>query len=387
MLARGKMKKILFVAAAVLIIVLAAVNFRAILSLCGYVIWLFLPFIAAYFVSLLADPMADALQKRFRLPRGISAIFVIVLTVGVIGFVISGVIWKIVDEVKGIYEDFPTIYENFRMTWLNISMKLSGVWANLPEGLQNACDELYMQFTNGISEITRRAELVNRAGNFAKKLPSIFISIIVFLISLYFMVADSETVDRAVKKPFKKTFVDKLAGLKREIKRYVGGYVRAQLIIMCISFAILMIGFSIMGIKYALVLALATAVVDTLPFFGSGTVLIPWAAVSFISGSFSTGIRLIIIYLTVLLMRQFVEPKLVSKNIGMHPILTLMSMYVGYRVFSIGGMILGPLVMMLIISFYKVGLFDEPICMVKNTSLKIKREFENIKNFFNNEGE
>lgn len=387
MLARGKMKKILFVAAAVLIIVLAAVNFRAILSLCGYVIWLFLPFIAAYFVSLLADPMADALQKRFRLPRGISAIFVIVLTVGVIGFVISGVVWKIVDEVKGIYEDFPTIYENFRMTWLNISMKLSGVWANLPEGLQNACDELYMQFTNGISEITRRAELVNRAGNFAKKLPSIFISIIVFLISLYFMVADSETVDRAVKKPFKKTFVDKLAGLKREIKRYVGGYVRAQLIIMCISFAILMIGFSIMGIKYALVLALATAVVDALPFFGSGTVLIPWAAVSFISGSFSTGIRLIIIYLTVLLMRQFVEPKLVSKNIGMHPILTLMSMYVGYRVFSIGGMILGPLVMMLIISFYKVGLFDEPICMVKNTSLKIKREFENIKNFFNNEGE
>lgn len=387
MIKRSTIKRTLFVAAAVLCAVLAVINFREILRLCGYILWLFIPFITSYLLSLLVNPMADGLQKRFHLPRGISAALVVVLTVGVIGFIISGVVWKIIDEVKGIYEDLPAIVANIRMTWYNITTSFSGLWDNLPEGARVTANDMYAQITDRIADFAKNTEIVSYAGNMAKKLPSIFISIIVFLISLYFMVSDNETVARAVKKPFSKKFAEKLAGLKLEIKHYVGGYVKAQLVIMCIAFAILMIGLSLMGVKYALVIALAIAVVDALPFFGSGTVLIPWAVISFISGSFSTGIRLIIIYLIVLLTRQFIEPKLVSKNIGMHPILTLMSMYIGYRVFSIGGMILGPLMLMMTISFYKVGIFEEPLKLVKNTSLKIKKEFENIKNFIDNEGE
>lgn len=387
MVLKGKLKRIILIAAAVIAAALVLLHIKTIISFCAYVIWLFIPFAAAYLVSLLVDPMADALGKRFRLPRGISAVLVIVLTVGVIGVVISGTVWKIVDEIKGLYEDFPTIYAEFRMTWTNISIKLSGLWENMPDILRNTANELYLQLTDSVSKLATQTEFVDRAGNFAKKLPSVFISIIVFVISLYFMVSDSETVDKAVKKPFKKEFIEKLSNLKIEFKRYIGGYVRAQLIIMCIAFVILMTGFSIMGIKYALIIAIATAAVDALPFFGSGTVLIPWSLASFLTGNFSTGVHLIIIYLTVLLMRQFVEPKLVSKNIGMHPILTLMSMYIGYRVLSIGGMILGPLVLMTLVSLYKAGFFEEPIKFVKNTSLKIKREFDNIKKYIDNEGE
>ncbi len=387
MIKRSTLKRTLLISVTVLLVVLAAVNFRVILRFCGYILWLFIPFITSYLVSLLVNPMADGLQKRFHLPRGISAVLVIVLTVGVIGFIISGVVWKIVDEIKGIYDDLPAIISNIRMTWYSISDRLSGLWDNMPEGARITANDLYAQVMDRIGDFAKQTEIVTYAGNFAKKLPSIFISIIVFLISLYFMVSDSDTVGRAVKRPFGEKFAGKLSGLKLEIKRYVGGYVKAQLVIMCIAFVILMIGLSLMGVKYSLVIALAIAIVDALPFFGSGTVLIPWAVISFVSGSFSTGIRLIIIYLTVLLMRQFIEPKLVSKNIGMHPILTLMSMYIGYRIFSIGGMILGPLMLMMFISFYKVGLFEEPIKFVKNTSLKIKKEFENIKNLIDNEGE
>ena len=387
MVRKSTLKRVLLIAAAVVITVLAVANIRSILHLCGYILWLFIPFITSYFVSLLVNPMADGLQKRFRLPRGASAVLVIVLTVGVIGGIVSGIVWKIVDELKGIYEDFPNIYTNIRLTWYEVTTSFSGIWNNLPEVIREAANGMYAQVMDWIANFAKNTNVVEFAGNFAKKLPSVFISIIVFLISLYFMVSDSETVSKAVRHPFKNDFLEKAAKLKLEIKRYVGGYVKAQLVIICIAFTILMIGLLLMRVKYALVIALATALVDALPFFGSGTVLIPWAVVSLVSGNVSFGIRLLIIYLSVVLMRQFIEPKIVSKNVGMHPLLTLMSMYIGYRIFSIGGMILGPLVLMMTISFYKVGIFDEPIKFVKNTSLKIKREFENIKKLIENEGE
>ena len=94
-----------------------------------------------------------------------------------------------------------------------------------------------------------------------------------------------------------------------------------------------------------------------------------------------------IIYLSVILTRQFVEPKIVSKNIGMHPILTLMSMYVGFKIFSIGGMILGPLVMVIVVSFYRVGIFDNSIKTAKRILSKACRDIKNIQISLEDEGE
>ncbi len=380
-------KTVLIAVLAVLIIVGLIKLLPAILNLSGYIIWLFAPFIAAYLVSLLANPMADGLQKRFRLPRGISAVLVIVLTVGVIGGIAAGVIWKIVDEIRNVYEDFPIIYQNIRTTWYSISDSLSDFVVMLPENMQNAVADASEQVLNWISGLATDTGFVKTAGNAAKKLPNIFISVIVFLISLYFMVSDSKTVANAVKKPFTDAFLQRMSYFRREIKRYVGGYVKAQLIIMCISSTILLIGLSILNIDYALVIALATGIVDALPFFGSGTVLIPWAIISFITGEIAIGIGLLIIYLSVILMRQFVEPKIVSKNIGMHPLMTLMAMYVGYRTFSIGGMILGPLALVFTVSLYRAGVFDGFIKTIKNISSRLVKEIKKIKISFENEGE
>lgn len=348
---------------------------------------IFLPFIIAYILSLLVNPMADGLQKRFHLPRGVCAILVMVLTVGFAGGIIAAIIWKIVDEIRSIYDNFPVIYQNIRNTWLTISDNLSNIRALLPENIQSVIDSFYEQAMQWVADFAKNAQIVESAGNVAKKLPSIFITSIVFLIALYFMVADSDTVSLAVKKPLSKRFVDRVSKLKFEIKHYVGGYVKAQLTIMCITFLILLIGLNILNIEYALLIALATAFVDALPFFGSGTVLLPWSVINFISGKPKLGIGLLIIYFSVMLMRQMIEPKLIGKNVGMHPLLTLLSMYVGYRVLSIGGMILGPLILMFAISLYKVGLFDDIIEFFKRLFLKINREIQDIKASLNNKGD
>ncbi|MBE7015204.1 MAG: sporulation integral membrane protein YtvI [Ruminococcaceae bacterium] len=357
------------------------------LSGAGQILWLFLPFVAAYIVSLLVNPFADALQKRLKMPRGLSAILVVLVTVGVIGGIITGVIWKIVEEIREIYYDLPLIWRNIQSAWYSVSDFLSELMNALPESMQTALDSVIDQTTEWISGFAVNTTIVQSAGNFAKKLPSVFISTIVFMLSLYFMVADAKTVSEAVKKPFTETFLARVGEIKKEAKKYVGGYVKAQLTIMCIFFFIIFIGLSLLKVDYALIIALVTALLDALPIFGSGAVLWPWALVSFIMGRYAFGVSLIIIYLVLVLIRQLIEPKIVSKNIGMHPLLTLMSMYVGYRTLSFGGMIFGPILLMFIISLYRVRLFDEPIKFMKSVFLYVKGKVKNIKTILDDEGE
>lgn len=351
----------------------------------GYALWLFAPFIIAYILSLIVNPMVHGIEKRFHLPRSVCAILVIVLTVGVIGGIITGIIWKVVDEVRSLYEDLPVIYENVRVTWIKISAFFADFMAMLPENLQNIFDDAANQVMEWFTNLATNTRIVQSAGNIAKKLPSIFVVAIVFILALYFMITDAKKVSLAVKKPFSEEFIQKMSGFKTEIKKYVGGYIKAQLTIMCISFTILLIGLSILKIDYALVIAIAVAILDALPFFGSGAVLWPWAAIAFIMGDVLLGVSLIIIYLAVILTRQFVEPKIVSQNIGIHPITTLMAMYVGFKIFSIGGMILGPLLMVMLVSLYRTGIFDGVVMSAKNLFRRLGREIKSITNSLNDE--
>ncbi|MBR4723371.1 MAG: sporulation integral membrane protein YtvI [Clostridia bacterium] len=372
---------------AVVIIALIIVFFPNILRFLWSLALIFIPFAAAYAVSLFANNLADALQKRFRLPRNISAILVIILTVIVLGGIVGGIIWKVIEEFKQIYDNFPSIYKGMQSSWNRLSDNLSYVVDQLPENIQISIDSAYEQFMEGLANAVKDIKIFKTAGNIAKRLPSIVISVITFILSLYFMISDSREVNAFLKKHIPKKVQMRASQLKSEIKKYMGGYLRAQIIMMGISFVILFIGLLILRVEYALIIAIAIAIFDALPFFGSGAVLLPWAIVEFLSGSSSEGIGLLIIYLSVLLMRQLIEPKIVGKSIGMHPLLTLMSMYAGYRIFSIGGLILGPLTLTLIISFYKVGLFDGIIKLTKTVYNKIFAEIKRIIISFNSEGE
>lgn len=130
--------------------------------------------------------------------------------------------------------------------------------------------------------------------------------------------------------------------------RFFKRYLRAYLILLAITFLCLFVGFSILGVDYAFLLALLTAVVDMLPVLGVGTVLIPWAAVMLLQERFYLGFGLLILYGVMLILRQIMEPRLVGKSLGLHPVLTLFAGYAGWRLFGVIGMILGPPVAMLL---------------------------------------
>ena len=170
--------------------------------------------------------------------------------------------------------------------------------------------------------------------------------------------------------------------VRGELRKYLGGYFKAQVILMGIVFVILLLELSVLRVSYALLIALGVAILDALPFFGSGLVLWPWAIISFATGDIKRGIGLVIVYVSIALVRRLAEPKLLSSRMGMNSILTLMSMYIGYRLLSIGGLILGPIIMMLGVSFYKAGVFDGIISFVKLVIKFINEQIILLKNFF-----
>lgn len=357
-----------------------------ILGALGFLIKLFLPFLLGYLFSMAVNPLADFLQRKLKIPRGLSAVLVIVLIVGIVGGILSFAIWKIIDEARTLYIQFPTLYDSARNGMHTLGEKWSVLYENLPGNIQQAITALGQDISDKAANFinTKSLPMVDNAGNFAKALPSVFIGIIVFILSSYFMVSDNKTVSESVKRIMSPKLTERLYMVKRELRKYLGGYCKAQVIIMFIAFLIMVIGFSILNINYAMLIALAIAVLDALPFFGSGLVLWPWTVISFLNGDIRLGIGLIIIYVAVALMRHFTEPKLVSSRIGMNPILTLMSMYVGYRTLSIGGLILGPIILMLIISFYKAGIFDAPIRILKSIGTFIRKQFTTFKKFLIN---
>lgn len=358
--------------------------FGDVLKFISKLISLFLPFIVAYIMSLFLNPVVNRLEKHLKIPRQISAVFVILAAIGILGGIIFAVGWKITDELQSVSKLIPDMLNDARNWWDYVSSNFLNMYANLPEGVQDVGLEIGDNVVKNAGEILkdRSIPLFYGIGNFAISLPKIFVWIIVFILSLYFMVADSRKMKHYLGKCCTKRFLVKLRRVQRYLKKYLGGYVKAQLTIMCIASVILLAGLSILKVDFALLIAIGIALLDALPFFGSGAVLWPWAAISFINGDIRLGVGLIIIYLAVIFTRQMIEPKIVSEHIGIYPVFTLIAMYLGYTLFSIGGMILGPICLIIIVSFYKAGAFDDIIGFFKWLLNSIKNNIKEIYDYF-----
>jgi sporulation integral membrane protein YtvI len=174
------------------------------------------------------------------------------------------------------------------------------------------------------------------------------IFVLVSVISAFYFSVDLKKINESVMSPLSEKWQKRLVGVKDIILDTVVKYLRSYFIIMLITFSILIIGFLILGVKYYFVLSALFAAIDILPVLGVGTMLIPWGIFSLATGNFKLGMGLLVLYAVIIITRQILEPKIIGVSLGIHPLLTLFSMYLGFTLFGIGGMILAPLVTLII---------------------------------------
>lgn len=375
-------KKVLivtFVIALLALIVVEAGPFcvRAIV----YIFGLFSPFIFGYVLARIINPVADRLQRRMKVPRGISVVLVIIVAIVIIFGIIGLLGYKLFDEVRNLYFDWPQILGSLRSNWNEISNNLSQMYIGMPDFVQTAVYKAVNDVYHQCMQLTKEIPVVDMAQVVAKSLPSGLIWALMFIMSTYFMVSHKEMVTKFMHKILGVRGVEKVNEIKKQCKTYLGGYVKAQLIIMLIVFMMLLIILSLFDAPFALLIAALTAFLDALPFLGSGIVLWPMAVIYFIDQNFKLGVVYVITYFAAMLMRRFVEPKLVSDKIGLNPLITLVAMYIGYKFWGVIGLITGPLLLMLIISLYTVGLFRRPINVIKQLMHFIVKEIRLFENY------
>lgn len=343
-------------------------------ELFGLLTGLLLPFIIGYVLSKAVNPLADILQNKLKFPRGLTAILVIVIVIcGLILLVYQGAS-TLSFRIKDSFINNPDFKDYFTAQYSLAINKLMTLYKSLPDVIQDALSGV----VSGSGSAT--GIVMDYATRFVKAMPNAFVGTIVCVLSFYFMVSDSASVTKLTNKVFKIQF-EKSSLVWAQIKKYLGGYVKAQLIIMTIAAVVMSIWFIILDVRYAILIALGIALLDALPIFGSGLILWPWSVMSFLNGDMRLGICLILVYASVALTRHLTEPKLVSTSVGMNPLLTLMSMYIGYRTLSVGGLIAGPLIMLFIVSLYKGKVFDTPILIIKQVFKKTGQTLNAIKEY------
>lgn len=320
----------------------------------------FMPFVVGWCIASIAVPVANWLEKKFNIVKKLGSALVVIVVIAIIVALFYFAISRLILEIGDLIENVPDLYSQLENGLRQIGGTLSGLFSRLPESVQDGWNTAIVNLDQMMGDLVKKASepTMEAAGNFAKKLPSYVIYLIMALMSSYFFTVQREDVIQWLCK-IAPPSVEKRMKLVMDNLRYaVGGYFKAQFKIMGIVFLILAVGFAMLRINYFVLVAFFIAFLDFLPFFGTGTAMIPWAVYKFFMGNYTMAIMLIVIYAITQVSRQLLQPKLVADSVGLNPLVTLILLYIGYRVSSVIGMIVAVPIGMVIINMCQAGAFD-----------------------------
>ena len=317
-----------------------------------YILGLLAPFIVAFIFSRIISKPVDLCEKRLKFPRPFASIILTVLCFGTIGTLLYFVFTSLFDFLSEWFDTFA-----------NSNISFEGIFEDLksylPPNFKSYVDANSGNWLTSITDSLKSfvGPLISEAATFAASLPSVLIFIIASIVSTYFFTNDYEMIKTKLKSAIPEKFETKILQTKNEISTTLVRYLRALLVLMGITFVELSLGFFILGIDNAIILAAIIAIVDALPILGTGWILTPWAIYSLLTGDFTLAIGLPVLYCVIAIVRNTIEPKIVGKHIGLHPLATLMSMYIGLKLFGIIGMFM-PIPIAILKQFWEWGYFD-----------------------------
>ena len=319
-----------------------------------------MPFVIGWIIAAIAAPLVNWLEKRLKIVKKLGSALIVILVLAAIILVIYFGISRLVAEISDLIRNFPEMYAQLEIGLRQIGDTLSGIFDRLPSGIQSGwnavvkkLDQYMGNLVSNISEPT-----VTAAGNIAKQVPSYLISFLVSVLSAYFFIVQREEVLYWLKKVSPKSVQKRMILVIDNLRYAVGGYFKAQFKIMAIVFVILLVGLGILNTGYFVLVAFLIAFLDFLPFFGTGTAMIPWAVYKFFMGDYKMTVALIVIYVITQAVHQLLQPKLVGDSVGLNPLVTLVLLYIGYRMGGILWMILAVPIGMVLINMCQAGAFD-----------------------------
>lgn len=300
-----------------------------------YVLPLLMPFLLAYLFSLLLHKPTDYLSKRLKIGRRLVAAVLVTLfylLLAVLALLVGSELFTFARDAVSRFNTviIPSVeaLTEWASRW---TRRLDPNVISVLEGMENS---LLLSLRSKVAEISTRVVTGIMSG-----VPSGFLNVLFMVIATYFISLDFGLLRWAVARRIKAETYEKIIAGAAYLNTTLGRLARSYLLIMCITFVEQAIGLTILGVDYSILIAMAIAVFDIFPVVGSGTIMLPWAVSSLVTGDMKRGVGLLVMYVIITIVRQSIEPRIVGDHVGLHPLLTLMCMFVGFRVFGGVGML------------------------------------------------
>ena len=315
-----------------------------------------IPFVVAFVVASIVRFLAKKIGGNSDKAKKAVALIITLCFYSIVFGLIILVGVQLVDKISNFIQSIPTIYsEGILPLFQQIFQKVEEITLqfdeNVAKEVENSLNEFTASIGKYISNISFAAVKIISDGILS--IPSILINLIVTVVATFFFAIDLDIIAEIFKKVLGDKRYDMISEGARYTKDVILAYLKSYTLLFFLTFIELCIGLWILRIPYPIYIALAIAIFDILPILGTGGVLIPWALICLFIGNAPLGIGIFMLYVIITAIRNTVEPRVVGMQIGLHPLITLMAMFVGLQLFGLIGLLGCPVILVIVVNMAK----------------------------------
>lgn len=329
------------------------------------------PFLIGLVIAFMINPLVNFFEKKARMPRVLAVIVALIIIFAIFAGLITLLVAEIVSGAtylsRVVPEHLDTLIHYLEAYFTSLYNDLTSIFNRLDVGQRDTI------ITN-IQNVGQN--IASTLGNFIKNLfgnipnilswfPNAATVLIFSLLATFFISKDWYRLGALGSKLMPAKAKTSGRTVFNDLKKALFGFLKAQLTLISITTVIILIGLLILRVDYAITIALLTGIVDLLPYLGTGLVFVPWIIYAAISGNVGLAIGLGVLYIIVLVQRQIMEPKILSSNIGLDPLATLIALFVGFKLIGFLGLIVGPVTLVIISTLYRARVFHDAWTFIK----------------------
>lgn len=319
-----------------------------------YVLSFIMPFIIGMVIAMVFRKIIDKIQTKFKIQRAAVSIGVLLVFYVIIALALGLAGLKVISFTRVLFRDLPDIYTQTVLPAFNIMADyLTGRFPDIAPMIEDLLANFDESIFTLISSVS--SSVVGMLTGVLKQVPSLLIKFVFTIVASFFFTIDYYRIIAFVIGQVKEENQPFVASVARNILATLGQFFKAYSSIIAITFVELTIGFAIAGVSTPYLFGALIALIDIMPVLGTGTVLVPWAVIALVSGNTYMGIVIAIIYGVITLVRQILEPKIVGYQIGLHPLVTLILMYVGARLMGLYGLLMLPIIATVLVKLDSEG--------------------------------
>lgn len=323
-----------------------------------YVLGWVLPFIVAFCIVSIVNPVIRFVNNKLKLSHRAASITVMVLIYVLTAYLLFMLVWLLFGIMSDVFTILPSYYES------KIAPAISRIGANIETFIQNLSPDWVERITGIQGDLLNTIQsllvTISQAGmsyvtRFTGQIPSFLIAFVFTIMLSFFISSNYSTVTAFIKAQLPNKAKRLIGELRSVINDIILRYIKAIVKLMFITFVELSIGLLVLRVSNAIIVAAGIAVFDALPLFGTGAIMIPWAIIELIQGNFALALGLGILYAIVTVIRNIIEPHVVGQKLGMNPIVSIVSIYLGYKLIGIFGMIIMPMITQIVMELQNKG--------------------------------